>query len=676
MAEREVRIKFTGDTGVLKGQAGELRTLFANLVNDTDDVRDAGAKWADAYSQQSRRIQQEMDDISTSAEVLADSMGPEMVRALEQSGRSVEEQVQELIKLGLTHDDIRVSSDELAQAIRERDDVLRQGAGEMGDGMRKVADETARAKDINASFIGNAVTELPGIGDAFGPANEAISQFVENMLTGEVGLKSLASGGALIGGVALAMSMVTSAQAEWEKRQAELRKQNDEFADSLKSTGDAVDGMIAKWREAGKIEIWTNAVDGMEDMLPLLDKFGLSITDFEKFIREEPDDRGIRQMFNTWVLEMEKAGVTSEELTPLIEGVASAHDSAAQAAQGAALVNKVFTMSQEDATAAVDNFLRNKDPISEFPDEFERMARAMSEGTAPAAADLEKVTEELGLTTDQALQIASDYADELRTGVTEAHQRAAAAADEARLAERQLLDARRSAIDSAYAVTAAQDAYTEAVERAKSATDDKKTSVDEYRQAQDDAAQSALSLADAVAEDARAKAEANGQTLSDIELDQIRIEQLYAMALALDADSPLRAALIDHIHTLQGVPSSIITEVSVDGVEDAVNRIGFVRQQAAGEIPATVSVNVAGTDDAVGRIGFVRQQAEDDMGSATDATNDLGAAIDELPDKVEVTFDLVGYDVFMSKLRSARDLLHEVQRAADDAERAVSRVAD
>lgn len=650
MAEREVRIRFTGEAGVLKGQAGELRTLFGNLVNDTDDVRDAGAKWADAYSQQSRRIRQDMDDVVTSADVLADSLGPEMVAALEKSGRSVEDQVQELLKLGLTHDDIRVSSDELAAAIRERDDVLRQGAGTVGDGMRKVADETSRAKDINASFIGNAVTELPGIGDAFGPANEAISQFVENMLTGEVGLKSLASGGALIGGVALAMSMVASAQAEWEKRQAELRKQNDEFTDSLKSTGDAVDGMIAKWREAGKIEIWTNAVDGMEDMLPLLDKFGLSITDFEKFIREEPDDRGIRQMFNTWVLEMEKAGVTSEELTPLIEGVASAHDSAAQAAQGAALVNKVFTMSQDDATAAVDNFLRNKDPISEFPDEFARMARAMSNGTTPAAADLERVTEELGITTDQALQIASDYADTLRDDQV-------AALQAAQQAEADLIDARRSAIDTAYGVRSAQDSYTEALERALAATDDTTTTVDEYRQAQDDAAQAALSLADAVVADARAKAEANGQTLSAADANQIMIEQLYGMALALGPDSPLRAALIDHIHTLQGVPENVGTTVTVAGDPDVIVKLGGL-QKAAEDVP-----------------GEVQTDAAADVETALGQIDDLTVAIEGVPTEHTTSF-VIDTDPAMRKLRALKDLLEDVRDAARDANRAVSSVAD
>ena len=139
--------------------------------------------------------------------------------------------------------------------------------------------------------------------------------------------------------------------------------------------------MIAKWREAGKIEIWTNAVDGMEDMLPLLDKFGLSITDFEKFIREGRTTVASARCSTRGCWRWRRPASPPRNRTPLIEGVASAHDSAAQAAQGAALVNKVFTMSQDDATAAVDNFLRNKDPISEFPDEFPRMARAMSNGT-------------------------------------------------------------------------------------------------------------------------------------------------------------------------------------------------------------------------------------------------------------------------------------------------------
>ena len=652
MAEREVRIKFTGEAGVLKGQAGELRTLFGNLVNDTGDVRDAGAKWADAYSQQSRRIRQDMDDVVTSADVLADSLGPEMVAALEKSGRSVEDQVQELLKLGLTHDDIRVSSDELAAAIRERDDVLRQGAGTVGDGMRKVADETSRAKDINASFIGNAVTELPGIGDAFGPANEAISQFVENLIVGDVNLRSLAGGGALIGGVALAMGLVTQAQADWQKKQEEQKKQSEEFAEALKSTGDAVDGMVAKWREAGKVELWTGFDSGVQDILPTLDKFGLKITDLEKFIREDFNEvtgRG-REAFNEWVLGMEAAGVTSEELTPLIEAVARAHDDAAAAEEGAALANRVFTMSQADASEAVNDFLRNKDPLSEFPEEFARMARAMSNGTTPAAADLERVTEELGITTDQALQIASDYADTLRDDQV-------AALQAAQQAEADLIDARRSAIDTAYGVRSAQDSYTEALERALAATDDTTTTVDEYRQAQDDAAQAALSLADAVVADARAKAEANGQTLSAADANQIMIEQLYGMALALGPDSPLRAALIDHIHTLQGVPENVGTTVTVAGDPDVIVKLGGL-QKAAEDVP-----------------GEVQTDAAADVETALGQIDDLTVAIEGVPTEHTTSF-VIDTDPAMRKLRALKDLLEDVRDAARDAEREVSRVAD
>lgn len=591
MAEREVRIKFTGEAGVLKGQAGELRTLFGNLVNDTNDVRDAGLKWADAYSQQTERIRSDMEKITTTSDVLADSLGPEMVAALERSGRSVEDQVQELLKLGLTHDDIRASSDELAQALRDRDEALRAGAGEIGDGFRKVSDETGKARDVMHSFTGNAIAELPMVADSFGPLGEATSQMVEGLLNGEVGLKSLLVTGVGIGALTLVMKSLGDAQAAAAKRAEEAAKAAEGmgkvYADALSSGQSVTNAFIEALSNARELMVYA-PVGGARDigmnLIPILDQAGISASQFARAVQGSAEQQ---DEFRRIVTESGVPGYLT-----ILKGLTDQTALYNAPQKTNAQLAEVLRLTQDEVNEAFDDFLDKKDPIAQYPEVWERIARAIDSGVAPSVDDLDIVTTGLGITTEEAMSTAQQYADTLRNDQAEAMDRARQAAEDARQAEEDLIDARRSAIDTAYGVRSAQDSYTEALERALAATDDTTTTVDEYRQAQDDAAQAALSLADAVVADARAKAEANGQTLSAADANQIMIEQLYGMALALGPDSPLRAALIDHIHTLQGVPENVGTTVTVAGDPDVIVKLGGL-QKAAEDVPGEVQTDAA-----------------------------------------------------------------------------------
>lgn len=656
MAEREVRIKFTGDTGVLKGQAGELRTLFANLVNDTDDVRDAGAKWADAYSQQSQRIRREMDDITTSAAVLADSMGPEMVAALEQSGRSVEEQVQELIKLGLTHDDIRVSSDELAAAIRERDDVLRQSSGEVGDGFAKVRDETQKATDVMHSFAGNAVAELPMVTETFGPLGEATSQMVEGLLNGEVGFKSLLTTAAGIGVVTLVMKQLSDSNAAAAQRAEEAAKAAEHmgqvYADALTSGRSVTNAFIEELENARQLMVYTSISGARNigtDLIPVLNSAGISASQFARAVQGSAEQQAAFRKA------IEESGVPG--YLTILKGLTDQTAIYNASQKLSTEMQTILRLTQEDVNEAFDDFLDKRDPIAQFPDEFRRIADAMANDAAPAAKDLNTVTDGLGLTTEEAMQIASSYADTLRTEQVDALDRARQAAEDAEQAERDLMDARRSAIDTAYRVTDAQDTLTEAIERALSAEDDNKTSVDEFRQAQDDAAQAALALADAVVADAQAKAELRGSTLSATEANQLMIESLYTTLLTLDPNSALAAAIRDHIARLQGIPETKGTIVTVAGDPDVIVKLGGL-QSAAEDVPDTVETDAAAdVDEALGQI------------------DDLTVAIEGVPTEHTTTF-LVETAVALAKVQTLKRALDDLAESARIAEREVSRVAD
>ena len=84
--EREVRVRFTGESAVLKGAGGEVRKVFQMMKADINDTRDAAEKMAAAQSQVADSMRKDMAAIATAADVVRDSLGPEMVAAIESSG--------------------------------------------------------------------------------------------------------------------------------------------------------------------------------------------------------------------------------------------------------------------------------------------------------------------------------------------------------------------------------------------------------------------------------------------------------------------------------------------------------------------------------------------------------------------------------------------------------------
>lgn len=575
MAEREVRIRFTGENGVLKGQAGELRTLFQNLINDTDDVRTAGEKWAAAHKAQSDRIEQDMRDVAQSAKVLADSLGPEMVAALDRSGRSVEDHVQELVRLGLTHDDIRMSSDQLADALRRRDDVLRQSSGQVGDGLRRVADEADNSRSVLANMVGNSAQDIGALAGVSGTAGMAIGQLAEYATEGNISLTGLAKTAGPMLLLAGGLQILAQEQANAAREAKALTDAQEQLAE----------GRVA------------------DAAATLVEQYSLLYDEFQKL------------------------GVGSDEVTAALTGNAEAFD----AVQGAAFR---ADMAQDGLAQTAPLLMqRLKDAQEGWANTAEELARN------------EQLTNEVAAALTGATGAVEDNTEALR---------------EAENAQRAVNDARLASIDSAYAVTEAEDRYTQALEAAAGAQDDVATGVDEYRQAQDEAAQAALGVAAAEVRKAEDLAAANGQTLSAREANYLMIESLYGLVLSLDENSPVRAALVEHIATLQGVPTGVGTnvDVTVTGTEDAATRIGGVRASVDEVNDTPVAVDAAATvDTAVAEVDRLQVAIEGVPATvATEFRMDVGRAIRDV-------------NALISRMQA-------LETAARRAEQEVSRVAD
>ena len=229
MAEREVKIKFSGDAKALKGTAGDIRTLFGNMTDDIDDARGAGAKLGDAMKQAADKARAELKQLDDTVAVVADSLGPEMTDALEKSGKGIADYIAEWKRLGLTYDDIKADSDSLAAGLKELDSATRRPLDGVGEGLRKVEDGASKAKDTVHSFAGNAISEIPGVTDAFGPLGEAVSQLTEGLLAGEVGIGGLAAAAGPIAGIAAAVVGVTKVMDMLGERTKQVKEQTEKL---------------------------------------------------------------------------------------------------------------------------------------------------------------------------------------------------------------------------------------------------------------------------------------------------------------------------------------------------------------------------------------------------------------------------------------------------------------
>lgn len=653
--EREVRVRFTGESAVLKGAAGEVRKAFLMMQSDINDTRSASEKLAAAQKQVAASMKKDMEAIAAAADVVRDSLGPEMTAAIESSGRSVEDQVQEWRKLGLTLDEIKMDSAQLADGMKALDGAARQGVGAVGDGFKKLNTDVDQSRSVMANFAGNAVQELPLVSGAFGPLNMALSQFVEYGVEGNINMKNLAATAGPMAGVAAAIAYINNQLALMKAKEAFDADRVKDYSEIVNQSGDSVANFAEHLREVGKVEAttWGNAgnpfADATVDITKKVLEAGLTVDQYSKLIV------GGGAAIEAWAAAQLAAGnsIDKDLFMHLLDDAVAYKNGI----ESAAVTNEFLATTQADVNEAVREFLNQKDPIAAFPDEFRRIAQSLADGVQPSVEDVNRVTAGLNITTDQAISIASTYADTLAGQQVDALEAVREATEEAEQAQRDLNDAQMSTIDAGFAARDAQDQYTESLERLGTAVDDPKTAVDELRQAQDDAAQAAIAMA--VANQANAENLANlaGAPLSAAESHQILIKSLYDTALALSPDSPLRAQLIEYIGTLQFVPGEVSTTVTAN-TDDALGRIG-------------------GVQSAVDDLGTTSAEAETDAETQTalDKVTILQGAVDGLAEGVSIPIVLVGDEDTKTRLAALRTSLQLTIDKANEADRAVARVA-
>ena len=682
--EREVRVRFTGESAVLKGAAGDVRKAFLMMQSDINDTRSASEKLAAAQKQVAASMKKDMEAIAAAADVVRDSLGPEMTAAIESSGRSVEDQVQEWRKLGLTLDEIKIDSGQLADGMKQLDDAARQSAGQVGDGFRKISAAADNSRSVVANFTGNLASELPGVSGAFGPLNMAIGQFAEYATEGNISMKNFLTAA---GGMAVA-TLLSSAISAMGADQREMNARTDEVVDAFAQqiaksyelatatgvAGGKVDGLAAAQRALSQALVL--AGDDGAKLREALGALGLTSDDAAAAIIE------MQQSPLTALKKLaEQAGFTGDEAERMAQQVADSDSlflgtSAANRGLTEAMKQTMVQMEElQDQAEKTDlqditqEFLNNQAAASDAAGEMVRLAEAnlelsRNDDAVAVYQEFNRLLGEADAATRDAVLGTHEHSDALREkedalrAEEDAQRAATEAAEAAEQAVRDLASAQLASIDTTYAVRDAQDQFISSMDALAVAVDDPTTGVDELRQAQDDATQSALASALAVQANAEALAAASGAPLTAAESNQVLIDSLYATALSLDENSPVRAALVSHIGTLQNVPGQVSTTVTAN-TDDALGRIG-------------------GVQSAVDDLGTTSAEAETDAETQTalDKVTTLTGAVDDL-DGRQITLGVVltGDEDTKTRLAALRTSLQLTIDKANEADRAVARVA-
>jgi hypothetical protein len=138
-----------------------------------------------------------------------------------------------------------------------------------------------------------------------------------------------------------------------------------------------------------------------------------------------------------------------------------------------------------------------------------------------------------------------------------------------------------------------------------------------------------------------------GAPLTAAESNYKLIEALYATALTLDENSPVRAALLGHIGALQSVPANVATTVTAN-TEQAEEDIGRVLTDAE-------KLNIE-TDT----------KANAQTTTALDAVQTLTAAVEGVPNELSIDVKLTGVSSAIADLDRLQRALQVTADLSDE----------
>lgn len=225
----------------LADAAAEARTLD----NALGDAESAGRAVARAIEASADDMQREI--AATRSAITA------MEQALDGVDVNPTEVVADLKRIGLTAEDIEADAEALADAIKRVDDVkltaAQHGFDDVGDAVGRVRDQSDKANNAARGFLGNVAGDAVQAAVPIGGLGESVSQMVEGLAEGEIGMKGLVTAGAGMAGIGVATWIISDALRSIKARQEEIAERARRWRDALEgaeSTLEAITEMTAE----------------------------------------------------------------------------------------------------------------------------------------------------------------------------------------------------------------------------------------------------------------------------------------------------------------------------------------------------------------------------------------------------------------------------------------------
>lgn len=325
---------------------------LGDLEQGLEDSRTAGQKLAAQLAQATTKMSADIKRTAQTADNLAQALGPEMAASLGRSG--IERLIRDFTRAGLTLDDIDQSAKELADSLRQLDDVnIGKVNGDL-DGMatsvRKVGDETDRSRSVMANFTGNALQEVPGVAGAFGPLNTALGQFAEYATEGGISLKGFASAIGPIAAGAIVIGVVTKGLSQMAEESRKAKERTAELAEEIQTTADALEALNAIDRERN--QIIAAGFGGTKDITKSVAALGLTVERFNELAASTPE------YLQAWIKAQREAGAGGVDYANVVLGLLNRQRELRDAIADSAAVTTVFGFNQEQATKHMASFVQ------------------------------------------------------------------------------------------------------------------------------------------------------------------------------------------------------------------------------------------------------------------------------------------------------------------------------
>lgn len=348
-----------------------------------------------------------LDDVADKAEKL-EKLDPEVdVSADTATAEANIEQVSDDAKALSKQDTeliIRAKIDQAKGEIRElQADLDKLNTTDAGGGVRDFSSDVGEAHEATGEFVGEAVAELPGVGDALGPGAESMSQLVEGLISGKFAAQEFVATLVPLAAAFVAFKGITDHMAKMERIDAFNKAEVEAFNKALQAGDDISQSLLDKWREAAKIE-FTNPLLGVQDLAPLLEKAGLSAVAWAEAIEGgKPAVDALEQTIGKLNLTENEQQVLVAALRVEANNLAIAQENQARiAALTADETDKLSTKTEQAAKAAKDA----KSPT----DDFNKAVAQTADDAGDAADELERLRGQLNLDT-----VADRADDALRT---------------------------------------------------------------------------------------------------------------------------------------------------------------------------------------------------------------------------------------------------------------------